>query len=158
MENKFGDLLKPIVGVMVALALLVIVLIGMIIYLQTDPDLSAFRSTESNPEDRESEYVTEIDDKIENGVHVETGLVEGEGMQMVIANCTGCHSARLITQNRADKQGWLNMIRWMQETQNLWDLGDNEELILDYLSGNYAPDHRGRRAPLTNIEWYELKD
>jgi hypothetical protein len=49
------------------------------------------------------------------------------------------------------------MIRWMQATQNLWDLGANEGIILDYLAKHYAPQNTGRRAPLTDITWYELE-
>ena len=75
---------------------------------------------------------------------------------MVIANCTPCHSSKLVIQNRATRDGWESMIQWMQETQNLWDLGTNQEIILDYLARNYAPENKGRRANLENIEWYEL--
>ena len=96
--------------------------------------------------------------QFENGLHVETGLKEGENLQMVISNCTNCHSAKMITQNRATREGWLHMIEWMQETQGLWELGDNEPLILDYLAANYAPEKKGRRAPLMNIDWYDLDD
>jgi len=87
----------------------------------------------------------------------QTALVEGDYKMLVVANCTGCHSAKLVTQNRASKEGWKNMIRWMQETQNLWQLGDNEDKILEYLSTNYAPKDQGRRASLKVEEWYELK-
>ena len=45
----------------------------------------------------------------------------------------------------------------MQETQNLWDLGGNQEIIVKYLTTNY-PYKKGRRAILSNIEWYELED
>lgn len=86
-----------------------------------------------------------------------TGLIQDEGINMVIGNCTGCHSAKLITQYGATREGWVHVIRWMQDSQNLWDLGENEETILDYLSKNYAPKTKGRRAPLTDIEWYDLK-
>lgn len=103
-----------------------------------------------------------IEDRIENGVHVQTGLLDGEGLKLVVANCTACHSAQLVTQNRADREGWKKMIVWMQETQNLWDLGTQEEMILDYLAQNYGPqeveNHNFRRAPLTDIDWYELKE
>ena len=94
----------------------------------------------------------------ENGIHLATGFKEGENLQLVINNCTSCHSAKMVTQNRATRDGWLTMIRWMQETQNLWDLGDSEPLILDYLAKYYAPEKAGRRQPLTNIDWYELED
>ena len=55
------------------------------------------------------------------------------------------------------KERWLATIRWMQETQNLWDLGENETAIVNYLAKNYAPNKVGRRQNLTNIDWYELK-
>jgi hypothetical protein len=85
-----------------------------------------------------------------------TGLADDPNIQIIAANCTACHSAKLVTQNRATREGWKSMIQWMQKTQNLWDLGKNEDIILDYLAKNYAPENKGRRAPLENIEWYEL--
>ncbi len=93
-----------------------------------------------------------------NGIHLATGLIEDDNVRLIIGNCTSCHSAKMVTQNRATRDGWKAMIKWMQETQGLWDLGDNEPLILDYLAKHYAPNKQGRRAPLTNIAWYELED
>ena len=49
------------------------------------------------------------------------------------------------------------MIRWMQASQGLWDLGPNEEIIVSYLAKNYAPEKKGRRANLQDIEWYKLE-
>lgn len=94
---------------------------------------------------------------IETLVDNSDGLIRGDGYLVVKQNCTTCHSDKLITQNRATREGWENMIRWMQRTQNLWDLGANEPIILNYLARNYAPEHIGRRKPLEQIEWYELK-
>ena len=94
---------------------------------------------------------------IVDGLDVETGLIAGKDYKLVKQNCTYCHSAKLITQNKMTRTGWENTIRWMQETQNLPDLYENEGPILDYLATYYAPKKRGRRAPLENIEWYELK-
>lgn len=95
--------------------------------------------------------------EFENGIHLATGFKEDANLNLVIANCTSCHSAKMVTQNRATRDGWKTMIRWMQETQNLWDLGVNEAAILDYLAKYYAPEKQGRRQPLTDIEWYELE-
>ena len=85
-----------------------------------------------------------------------TGLIKAQHFELVRAQCTACHAAQLITQNRASREGWLQMIRWMQESQGLWDLGEHEPKILDYLVKYYGPNRQGRRSPLTNIEWYEL--
>lgn len=96
--------------------------------------------------------------EIVDGKHVATGLVADEGLNLVIAHCTGCHSAKLVTQNRFNEEGWIRVIRWMQETQNLWDLGESEEAIVAYLSKHYAPEFAGRRMPLPEVEWYELEE
>ena len=77
-----------------------------------------------------------------------SGLVIAPGYEQVKAQCTVCHSGRLVAQNRADRDGWRDMIRWMQNTQGLWPLGDAEAAILDYLATHYGPVARGRRAPL----------
>ncbi|MBC6993235.1 hypothetical protein QWY85_13700 [Neolewinella lacunae] len=98
-------------------------------------------------------------ERVENGLHVATGLVYAEGFEIVRGTCTACHSAQLITQNRATRDGWEQMIRWMQKTQNLGQLGANEPIILDYLAAHYAPEAIGRRANLDveAIEWYLLE-
>ena len=95
--------------------------------------------------------------RIVDGLDEDTGLIaEGEYL-LVKGNCLACHSAKLVTQNRATREGWSQMIDWMQEKQGLWDLGPHREPILDYLATHYAPEESGRRAPLENIEWYELE-
>lgn len=93
---------------------------------------------------------------IVDGIHQPTGLKDDEGMMAVVTHCTGCHSAQLVIQNRMNRERWNATIRWMQETQNLWDLGDNQELIVDYLVKNYPVSEKGRRAQLQDIEWYDL--
>ena len=84
-------------------------------------------------------------------------MVDAEGVVIVKAYCTSCHSAKLISQNRATREGWESMIRWMQQTQNLGDLGVNEPIILDYLAEHYSPVRKGRRQAL-QIEWYDLPE
>lgn len=83
-------------------------------------------------------------------------LADDPNIAIIEANCTACHSAKLIVQNRATREGWKSMIVWMQQNQKLWDLGKNEDLILDYLAKNYAPEDKGRRSNLKEIEWYSL--
>jgi hypothetical protein len=76
------------------------------------------------------------------------GLVDAPGRNLVVAHCSGCHSLKLIEQNRLDRKAWLSTIRWMQESQGLWPLGPAEDTILDYLSEHYAPTASGRRKPI----------
>jgi hypothetical protein len=130
---------------------------GFLVYLMVDPGLTAFR-----PEPETAAVVAPVEeddfDKIENGVHLRTGFVEGEGLMTVVNNCTNCHSAKLVTQNRMNAEGWRATIKWMQETQNLWDLGKNEDIIVNYLATYYAPGEKGRRQNLENIQWYVLEE
>ena len=78
-----------------------------------------------------------------------TGLIIAPGWENVRAHCGGCHSHALVTQQRADRQTWLDMIRWMQDSQNLWQFQtETEAQILDYLAENYPPQPNRRRAPI----------
>ncbi|GJM36361.1 MAG: hypothetical protein DHS20C18_53620 [Saprospiraceae bacterium] len=103
--------------------------------------------------------VQDDDDRIVDGIHLLSGLKVDKHWELVRGTCTACHSAKMITQSRATREGWEQMIRWMQKTQGLWDLGPNEGPILDYLSANYAPEETGRRANIDveAIEWYILE-
>jgi len=98
-------------------------------------------------------------DRVVDGIHIATGMIYDQNFSLVKNACTSCHSAKLITQNRASREGWKQMIRWMQATQGLPDLGKSERKILDYLAKNYAPEESGRRKNLdyAEIEWYTLK-
>lgn len=100
----------------------------------------------------------DADKEFKDGIHIQTGLKKGEGLTMVIAHCTACHSAEVIIQNRMNEERWNATIKWMQETQNLWDLGENQKVIVNYLVKNYPVINKGRRAKLDDIEWYELED
>jgi hypothetical protein len=78
-----------------------------------------------------------------------TGLIVAPGWQLVRAHCGGCHAHALVTAQRADRQSWLAIIRWMQDTQNLWQFDPaTENGILDYLAENYPPEPNRRRAPI----------
>jgi len=106
----------------------------------------------------ESVVTEEVDeDEVENGIDVATGFIAEGDYLLVKRNCTACHSAKLVMQNRATKEGWLEMIRWMQATQKLWDLGKNEDKIIEYLATYYGPQKKGRRAPIQVDEWYMIE-
>ena len=76
-------------------------------------------------------------------------LVDGEGVNLVRGHCSACHSLSIVTSQRGDRQYWLNLIRWMQATQNLWQIPkEHEEAILTYLAKHYAETEWGRRPNL----------
>jgi hypothetical protein len=156
-HSKFKQQVKAIYRLMVGLFSLFIVAAIGILLLLFNPEWTSKKEVKI-----EQEYVAipESDDfdKIENGIHVRTGLIDADGLMTVVNNCTNCHSAKLVTQNRMNEERWIATIKWMQETQNLWDLGKNEAIIVNYLVTNYPPGKKGRREILSDIQWYDLKD
>lgn len=154
-EDTFRKQIKKVYHLMLLLFSLFLITGGMLVYYTINPDFLNFKT--------KTETIVSIpieidEDKIENGIHVRTGLIEGEGLMTVINNCTNCHSSKLIIQNRMNTKRWNETIKWMQETQNLWDLGKNQEIIVNYLVNNYPPKDKGRREILSNINWYELQE
>ena len=78
-----------------------------------------------------------------------TGFKMTGDWELVRGNCTACHSAKLITQQRGTAAQWLAMIRWMQKKQNLWQFDPGTEgRIIAYLAKNYPPDAARRRAAI----------
>ena len=85
----------------------------------------------------------------EPGIDPATGLKIAPDWQLVRNNCIACHSLRLVTQQRGTAAHWLELIRWMQATQNLWQFdADTEQRIVAYLAANYPPSDDRRRAPI----------
>ena len=78
-----------------------------------------------------------------------TGFRMTGDWQLVRAHCIGCHSPKLITQQRGTAEQWLAMIRWMQKKQNLWQFdAETQDRIIAYLADNYPPDAARRRAAI----------
>ncbi|MEO9512506.1 MAG: monoheme cytochrome C [Flavobacteriaceae bacterium] len=152
-EKQFQKQVRNLYRKLVAAFAFIGIAVFLFIYMALNPNAFSKKPTESTVVD-----IPAVEDSIEHGIHITTGFVDGDGLTEVIQNCTNCHSAQLVTQNRMTREGWEATIRWMQETQNLWDLGDQEETILNYLSINYAPQKKGRREPLTAVGWYVLEE
>jgi hypothetical protein len=146
--NKDDNLFLRIDGAVkwVRIVFIIILIFPFVFYFSTKID------------SKNQEKVVEVSGEslIKNGIDLESGLIVDEGYEIVRGTCGTCHSLNLVTQNSATREGWKDIIVWMQKTQKLWDLGESEAIILDYLEKNYAPKEQGRRAPLKNIEWYEL--
>ena len=63
------------------------------------------------------------------------GLHLFSGVELVIKNCTVCHSADIILANHMSRKAWDKTITWMQKEQGLWELNKEvRKIILDYLS------------------------
>jgi hypothetical protein len=87
-------------------------------------------------------------------------LAKEPGIELINKHCLGCHSSRLIIQNRLSEESWRQNITWMQATQGLWNLGADHEAVIAYLTKNYGPVEVGRRANLdqATIQWYPLEN
>lgn len=154
-EEKFIENVKKVYRLLLLLFSLILVISGTAVYYMFDSDFSVFTSKSDM---LVSIPIEENEDRIEHGIHVGTGLKDAEGLMTVVNNCTSCHSAKIVMQNRMTAERWNETIKWMQETQNLADLGGNQEIIVNYLVNNYPPLEKGRRENLVDIEWYELED
>jgi hypothetical protein len=134
---------------------IILLLASAIWYLAGTPGLTQKQSPEPVSALQVSDDLEEFEGYEVGSIDEKSGLIVDRHWEVTRANCTSCHSASLITQIGASREEWLNSIKWMQETQNLWDLGENEEKILDYLEKNYGPQkHSGGNAEIT--EWYEI--
>ena len=151
---------------MVLLNVILLIMAATIVYQIGSLHLDYQKSKKSYTKEELAKYTAERMearkqdwDLIENGIHVATGMKYDDNFQYIRSSCLSCHSPKLITQNRATRDGWKQMIQWMQATQGLQDLGDKEKYILDYLAKNYAPEETGRRANLDieSIDWYVLE-
>ncbi|AKD56856.1 hypothetical protein [Spirosoma radiotolerans] len=94
-------------------------------------------------------------------IDAESGMINDPNLMMVKAQCTACHSSKLILQHRFTRAGWQERIRWMQKYHKLWDLGESEKVVLDYLEKYYGPENAAnintfRRQPLKDVQWYRL--
>lgn len=148
MEENFKNQIKGLGRWLMVLGVLLVVLVFGLFFIKNNPEV-----LESEKPYEEILPTVELDLETIR----QSGFVNDDGVSQVIQNCTQCHSAKLVTQNRMSEEGWEATILWMQETQNLWDLGSNQEKIVSYLAKNYGPQRKGRRQNLTNFEWYELE-
>ena len=78
-------------------------------------------------------------------------LAPGEGRDLVLTACTGCHTTDLIVAARMSRRSWDTTLRWMEETQGLTTLEPAvREAILDYLEktqGLSPEDDRENSSP-----------
>lgn len=65
---------------------------------------------------------------------VRDGLQPGPNQDLVVQNCTACHSGRPIAQAELTRSQWDDVIDWMQEQHGMWELEpETRDKILEYL-------------------------
>jgi|SRR5690606_22341645 len=149
------QLFKGLTAAAIGLLAIVILVVGGALFVAFYKGAPAENASEETVSSTAASGTNEIVD----GKDSVTGFIVDDGFEIVKATCTACHSSDIVLQNKFTREGWKAKIVWMQETQGLWDLGDNESIILDYLAKHHAPaPPTGRRVPLKDIEWYELEN
>ena len=100
-----------------------------------------------------------LNHSVTDSLDAETGLALDPNLMLVKAHCTGCHSPKFITNTRLKRDEWQERIRWMQRNHKLWNLGEAEKTVLDYLEKHYSPSKTAysRREALRNVKWYKLQ-
>jgi hypothetical protein len=103
MENQkaFNEQIKAIYRLLMVLFSLFVLAGGALVYYANNP--SAFNFSSNS--DTVAAVPEEVDeDLIVDGIHVRTGLIDDEGLMVVVNNCTNCHSAKIVTQNRMNEE------------------------------------------------------
>ena len=89
----------------------------------------------------------------------DTGFALDEDLVLIRAHCTGCHSPKLVTQNRGSEQEWRDLIVWMQKEQGLWEIDrESTDKIVAYLARYYGPDNTTLIPRRQNLKTIEDKD
>lgn len=135
-------------------------LLALLVFL-TSVTLHSRHPSESYAGVSAGSFVTKSADADSVKTDPETGLAIDDQLMLVKGQCTACHSSKLILQSRFSREKWIERIRWMQRTQNLWDLGESEPAIVAYLTKHYGPTDRspadrpfdGRRESLDAVKW-----
>ena len=61
-------------------------------------------------------------------------LAPGEGRELVLTACTGCHTTEIIASSHMSRKSWETTLTWMEETQSMARLEPTvRKAILDYL-------------------------
>lgn len=152
MKSDLPQQIRDLGSLLLVFGWLIIVLSFGLLYLKNNPAVFEESVVQEEASTTEAKWV-----ELDSETIAQSGFIDDEGVSQVIQNCTQCHSAKLVTQNQMSASGWDATISWMQETQNLWDLGQNRERIVAYLAKNYGVQSKGRRQNLSGVEWYVLE-
>lgn len=67
------------------------------------------------------------------------GLPDSDGVELVHALCSACHSIRLVTQQRVTEARWDYLLDWMVKEHGMPELPpEDRALVLAYLGRHYS--------------------
>ena len=153
MEQPYNDITKRLIKQTNRLGWLIILVCIVTIWLLMGAPGTDYKqkTIASAPQIEEEDFP--LDSSMIGQIDSESGMIIDTHWELTKVTCNQCHSPKLFTQTRATREGWKEMFIWMQETQGLWDLGESEPKILDYLSKHYGYSNP---QTLQVDEWYEL--
>ena len=74
------------------------------------------------------------------------GLPDAQGREEVFVYCGSCHSMKLVVQQGQTRAGWVELLTWMYDEQEMEPLEpEDKELVLDYLAKYIGPDSHQKR-------------
>ena len=78
-----------------------------------------------------------------------TGMKMTGDWELTRAHCIACHSPQTFLRQKGTLNNWKSIISWMEQKGGLPTMDEEiKNRILAYLSQNYAPDEKYRRAPI----------
>lgn len=67
------------------------------------------------------------------------GLPRSEGYYLVYGYCGACHSLRIVMQQHATRERWVELLQWMHDKQGMPEPAPGEKAVLiDYLAGHFG--------------------
>ncbi|MBM3264544.1 MAG: hypothetical protein FJY97_14110 [candidate division Zixibacteria bacterium] len=97
------------------------------------------KTLEEAAKEKADQAVIQKDPRTGLGIDPKTRLVMGEGYDVIKVECVKCHPTQIIRSFRADRNGWLDALRWMQREKGLKTFdASTEETLLTYLTTYYG--------------------
>ncbi|MBE7636496.1 aldehyde dehydrogenase [Sneathiella sp. P13V-1] len=68
-------------------------------------------------------------------------LIDKPGAEETFIYCSACHSERIVAQQGLDRKGWIELLQWMVDEQEMDPIEEPDySLVIDYLSKHYNLD------------------
>lgn len=71
------------------------------------------------------------------------GLPEGEGRDLVEAQCGSCHGLDAVTAQKASRDGWAGIVEYML-SRGMVASDDEVEVMVNYLAKAFPEDSTGK--------------
>ena len=123
-----------VLGQFAFVIILDVLVVGLIYY-----EAERSKVAQANARAEAAKPVTMFDPRTGLELNHRTRLIMGDGYPVVERECAQCHPTQIIRSYRANREEWLDAIRWMQGGKGLKKIDNKtEETILTYLENYYG--------------------